>query len=82
MFIGSGGKWARQDNMAADTENRPMEQQSVSAAGNSAGVPMSSEQGVLSIPDVPRKTEEAEAHTQTGEEAGKLRYIMHVSLTN
>lgn len=55
--------------MAADTENRPMEQQNPGGAGG--GVAMSSEQDVLNIPDVPRKTEDTESHNQTGEETGK-----------
>jgi hypothetical protein len=32
---------------------------------------MQSEQDVLNIPDMPRKTEGTESHTQPGEEAGK-----------
>jgi hypothetical protein len=57
--------------MAADTENRPIEQQNPGGGGGGGGVAMSSEQDVLNIPDVPRKTEDAESHTQTGEETGK-----------
>jgi len=54
--------------MAADAENRPMEQQN----GSGGGVAVPSEQDVLNIPDVPRKTEDTENHTQTGEETRKF----------
>ncbi|XP_069690577.1 transcription activator GAGA-like isoform X2 [Periplaneta americana] len=66
---GSGGKWARQDNMSADAENRPLEHQTSSGSSGGGGVTMTSEQDVLNIPDVPRKTEETESHTQTGDES-------------
>jgi hypothetical protein len=48
-----------------------MEHQNAGGGNGGGGVAMSAEQDVLNIPDVPRKTEDAESHTQPGEEAGK-----------
>lgn len=65
--------------MAADAENRPMEHQNAGGGSGGGGVAMPSEQDVLNIPDVPRKTEDTEGHTQPGEEAGE--WIISTSLS-
>jgi hypothetical protein len=43
------------------------------AGGGDGGgtVSLPPEQDVLAIPDVPRKAEDSESHTQTGEDTGK-----------
>lgn len=75
--------------MAADTENRPMEQQNAGGGAGGGGVAMTSEQDVLIIPDVPPKTEDTESHTQTGEETGTFilsvlfyHYFLCLSFSN
>jgi hypothetical protein len=68
--------------MAADAENRPMEQQNPGGGGGGGGVALSSEQDVLNIPDVPRKTEDTESHTQTGDETGMFILSLLFGMTS
>lgn len=57
--------------MAADAENRPMEHPNAGGGDGGGTVSLPPEQDVLAIPDVPRKAEDSESHTQTGEDTGK-----------
>ncbi|KAK7866716.1 hypothetical protein R5R35_003141 [Gryllus longicercus] len=63
---GPQSKWARQDGLSGDAENRPLDQQTSDA------VPLTSEHDVLSIPDVPRKTEEGDTNTQPDDSSALL----------
>jgi len=66
--------------MAADAENRPMEHQNAGGGGGGGGVSLPPEQEVLAIPDVPRKAEDSDSHTQTGEDTGKYIIWLFVSM--